>query len=325
MADFDPVSYMMGQKAAGGGGGGSSTLSGLTDVDISNPADGQTLVYNQTSGKWENGGNMPTPSASNVGGALSVIKTRHTGATIAPLQTVTQTDHDGEVYAVLQNANLQLFTAGQEITANFNGASLSGIIEYTAEGEATYAELRPVIEGTPHEIALEVIDNSTELHVRDYDGDAGDSFSIAVNAVEYAYQYGLDSYPGYDAVLALDRVSLPDVGNGSLVKGNIIDLVAKADRGAAINILVYGLTSEASGHNSVRVFNVLGAFVDAYVAEGEYPYVEVYITNSQSAGSAYASSSSGGANNKQIRFYDVGTQELPIRRIVIGAGGVYLS
>lgn len=37
------------------GGGGSSTLSGLTDVDISNPSDGQTLVYNATSGKWENG------------------------------------------------------------------------------------------------------------------------------------------------------------------------------------------------------------------------------------------------------------------------------
>lgn len=53
MADFDPVSYMMGQKA--GGGGGSSTLSGLTDVDISNPTDGQTLVYNATAQKWENG------------------------------------------------------------------------------------------------------------------------------------------------------------------------------------------------------------------------------------------------------------------------------
>lgn len=39
----------------GGGGGGSSTLSGLTDVDISNPSDGQTLVYDATSGKWENG------------------------------------------------------------------------------------------------------------------------------------------------------------------------------------------------------------------------------------------------------------------------------
>lgn len=37
------------------GGGGSTTLSGLTDVDISNPTDGQTLVYNAASGKWVNG------------------------------------------------------------------------------------------------------------------------------------------------------------------------------------------------------------------------------------------------------------------------------
>lgn len=36
-------------------GSGSSTLSGLTDVDISNPTDGQTLVYDATSQKWVNG------------------------------------------------------------------------------------------------------------------------------------------------------------------------------------------------------------------------------------------------------------------------------
>lgn len=53
------------QGSGGGGGGGSSTLSGLTDVDISNPTDGQTLVYNAASGKWENG-------AGGGGGALVV-------------------------------------------------------------------------------------------------------------------------------------------------------------------------------------------------------------------------------------------------------------
>lgn len=37
------------------GGGGSSSLSGLTDVNISNPSDGQTLVYDATTKKWENG------------------------------------------------------------------------------------------------------------------------------------------------------------------------------------------------------------------------------------------------------------------------------
>ena len=42
-------------SGGGGGGGGSSALSELTDVDLTNPTDGQTLVYNATSGKWENG------------------------------------------------------------------------------------------------------------------------------------------------------------------------------------------------------------------------------------------------------------------------------
>lgn len=72
MAGFDPVSYMMGQKAAGGGSG-SSTLAGLTDVDISNPTNGQTLVYNATSGKWENG-------ESAGGGVLVCIPDIQTGA-----------------------------------------------------------------------------------------------------------------------------------------------------------------------------------------------------------------------------------------------------
>ena len=38
----------------GGGGGGSSTLSGLTDVNLTSPTNGQSLVYNASSGKWVN-------------------------------------------------------------------------------------------------------------------------------------------------------------------------------------------------------------------------------------------------------------------------------
>lgn len=54
------------------GSGGSSTLSGLTDVDISNPTDGQTLVYNSTSGKWENG------DGGSGGGDVLVVNVRAT-------------------------------------------------------------------------------------------------------------------------------------------------------------------------------------------------------------------------------------------------------
>ena len=39
----------------GGGGGGSSTLSGLTDVDVTNLEDGQALVYSSEDQKWKNG------------------------------------------------------------------------------------------------------------------------------------------------------------------------------------------------------------------------------------------------------------------------------
>ena len=54
----DKVYYIKdaGGSGGGGGGGGSSTLSGLTDTDISSPANGQILKYNSTTQKWENAG-----------------------------------------------------------------------------------------------------------------------------------------------------------------------------------------------------------------------------------------------------------------------------
>jgi len=41
-------------NVSGGGGGGASALSGLSDVTISSPSNGQALVYNNGTGKWEN-------------------------------------------------------------------------------------------------------------------------------------------------------------------------------------------------------------------------------------------------------------------------------
>ena len=55
----------MEQGIAASGGG---ALESLSDVDLSNPTNGQTLVYNGTSGKWENssgGGSVLTVHITN--------------------------------------------------------------------------------------------------------------------------------------------------------------------------------------------------------------------------------------------------------------------
>lgn len=42
------------EVAQGGGGGGSTTLAGLTDVNLTNLADGDLLVYDGTEQEWVN-------------------------------------------------------------------------------------------------------------------------------------------------------------------------------------------------------------------------------------------------------------------------------
>lgn len=48
-----------------GGGGGSSTLAGLDDVNLSSPADGQTLIYDSTNTEWVNGDILPFKITEN--------------------------------------------------------------------------------------------------------------------------------------------------------------------------------------------------------------------------------------------------------------------
>lgn len=52
--DDKTITGAINEIAQGGGGGGSSTLAGLTDVTVTNPADGQFLVYDGTNNVWVN-------------------------------------------------------------------------------------------------------------------------------------------------------------------------------------------------------------------------------------------------------------------------------
>ena len=91
------------EAAQGGGGGGSSTLAGLTDVDISNPTNGQTLVYNATSGKWENGSGGGGGSTPQIYTLSQIVDSWGTGFGQAPYEHLRQFREDMPALVVIGN------------------------------------------------------------------------------------------------------------------------------------------------------------------------------------------------------------------------------
>lgn len=113
----------------GGGGGGSSTLSGLTDVDLTNPADGQTLVYNATAQKWVNGsgGGVLVVRLEKVGGDVFLDHTYAEIAAAAP--NVVLDDPFGQMHTLqwLNSYGFQSDTWGVAFGASiFTTSSESG-------------------------------------------------------------------------------------------------------------------------------------------------------------------------------------------------------
>jgi len=73
-ADFTIVPGGLFRQVGGSGGGGSiitQTLSGLSDVSISGPTNGQPLVYNNTSAKWQNSSTLTANLTGNASTATS--------------------------------------------------------------------------------------------------------------------------------------------------------------------------------------------------------------------------------------------------------------
>jgi hypothetical protein len=73
-ADFTIVPGGLFRQVGGSGGGGSiitQTLAGLSDVSISGPTNGQALVYNNTSAKWQNSSTLIADLTGNASTATS--------------------------------------------------------------------------------------------------------------------------------------------------------------------------------------------------------------------------------------------------------------
>lgn len=122
---------------------GSSTLSGLTDVDISNPTNGQTLVYNATSGKWENGagggGLIVHQSHDEVHGIYTLDKTWQEIADailVGPVLLITEDDSVdyGVASTPIQSVNIDDGTYWVQCAAgSFDTDSANGYPSYQAD------------------------------------------------------------------------------------------------------------------------------------------------------------------------------------------------
>ena len=81
------------------GGGGSSTLAGLSDVDITTPSDGESLVYDSNSQKWVNG------NVSGGGGGILLNQTLTFVGTTATI-TDSRVTADSRVFVYYHDTSL---------------------------------------------------------------------------------------------------------------------------------------------------------------------------------------------------------------------------
>ena len=211
------------------GSGGGGTLSGLTDVDLSSPTDGQTLVYDAASSKWVNGsggGGLPTPTAADVGKVMAVVKTDiESEQVLVPEQTVIVQEGEGADLTgvvsslVAEDVQCRVVINGEEFTASIDS---DWYLEVTYNGNSLF---------------FDFTENS-------FNASTGGSFTVAVYAtvVTSTYSWQPELYAGYDIVVMLDHdITSASLTEASLhlVKGSYADCVASMASKKPISALVY--------------------------------------------------------------------------------------
>ena len=127
-ADFTIVPGGLFRQVGGSGGGGSiitQTLSGLSDVLISGPTNGQPLVYNNTSTKWQNSSTLIADLTGNASTATSA-SFASTASNITPAIS-----NDVDTRVLTANGNGTLNAEGN---LTFNGQTLSVLYGVGDEG-----------------------------------------------------------------------------------------------------------------------------------------------------------------------------------------------
>ena len=139
-ADFTIVPGGLFRQVGGSGGGGSiitQTLAGLSDVLISGPTNGQPLVYNSTSGKWQN---SSTLTASLSGNATTATTASYIDPTFISASAAASGFGSGgsvDTGSLLTTASFNAYTGSN--TSQFAGTASHAITAENVTGTVTTA------------------------------------------------------------------------------------------------------------------------------------------------------------------------------------------
>ena len=130
------ISALGKNSSGGGGGGGSSTLAGLDDVQLSNPQNGQALVYDSASGKWVNGTVIPdlTDYATKVWVQQQGYLTQH--QSLAGYATESWVQQQGYITSSALTGYLPL--SGGTMTGDLHLGSSAGVSPFIYFGDSSY-------------------------------------------------------------------------------------------------------------------------------------------------------------------------------------------
>ena len=125
-ADFTIVPGGLFRQVGGSGGGGSiitQTLSGLSDVLISGPTNGQPLVYNNTSAKWQNSSTLTANLTGNASTATSASFAT-TASYVNPLNQIVELTGSLQIQNNVDTAARTLFDTNNTSSLNWESRYL---------------------------------------------------------------------------------------------------------------------------------------------------------------------------------------------------------
>jgi len=185
-ADFTIVPGGLFRQVGGSGGGGSiitQTLSGLSDVSISGPLNGQPLVYNNTSGKWQNLSTLTADLTGNASTATSA-SFASTASYIVTAQTASY---------VLNAVSASFATsASRAVSSSFAATSSAALLDIVGAGDTQSYALALVLSSSFSPPAFTSPRNPSPLAVRNelvFNGNTGvlqTTASVALTASQAA-------------------------------------------------------------------------------------------------------------------------------------------